>query len=295
MADNDNSPLDYDFHTVDDRHDAPLLTATLFEELDGKLVDLLESLSPDDWRLPTVVPKWTVKQIAAHLLDTALRRLSLVRDHEPGPAVAITSDRDLAAFVNALNAKGVEVYGGLSPRVLVALTRIAVSDLHVYLTSLDPLAPAPWPVSWAGERRSENWFDIARELTERWHHQQQIRLAVNRPGIMTPHLYRPVLECFMRALPYTYRNVPAAPGTICEVRITGDCGGEWRIRRHDDGWSFAAAVDRSSVRATTAIPQDLAWRIFTKGLTPSEARPHVVISGDERLGAAVLDMIAIVA
>ena len=114
-----------------------------------------------------------VVELAAHLLDTALRRLSLARDREPVPAVAIGSDRDLAAFVNGLNAKGVEIYGSLSPRVLIALTRVAVADLHGYLTSLDPMAPAPWAVGWAGQTRSENWFDIARELTERWHHQQR--------------------------------------------------------------------------------------------------------------------------
>ena len=278
-----------------DGRDRPILTAALFEELDGKLVELLESLSSAEWQLPTIVPRWTVKQIAAHLLDTALRRLSLARDREPGPAAVITSDRDLASFVNGLNAKGVEIYGSLSPRVLIALTRVAVTDLHAHFTSLDPGAPAPWAVSWAGETRSENWFDIARELTERWHHQQQIRLAVNRPGIMTPRLYGPVLECFMRALPYAYRDRAAAPGTICEVEIAGDCGGVWRIRRGNDGWSVATTWDRAAVRSTTTIPQELAWKIFTKGLPPSEARPHVSIAGETRLGAAVLDMIAIVA
>lgn len=280
---------------VDQRHDRPILAAPLFEELDGKLLELLDSLSPDEWRLPTVVPRWTVKQVAAHLLDTALRRLSLARDREPAPPVAVASDRDLAAFVNGLNAKGVEIYGSLSPRVLVALTRVAVTELRDYLTSLDPMAPAPWAVSWAGDTRSANWFDIARELTERWHHQQQIRLAVGRPGIMTPRLYRPVLECFLRALPHAYRCVPAPSGTICRVEIAGDCGGDWSIRRDDDGWSFTPPGDRSSAAAVVTIPQELAWRIFTRSLSPAEARPHVRITGDERLGAAVLDMIAIVA
>ena len=63
-----------------------------------------------------------------------------------------------------------------------------------------------FPVSWAGEQESANWFDIAREFTERWHHQQQIRLAVEKPGIMTREFYYPVLDCFMRALPYSYRD-----------------------------------------------------------------------------------------
>jgi hypothetical protein len=66
--------------------------------------------------------------------------------------------------------------------------------------SLDPFAPATFAVSWAREESSLNWFDAARELTERWHHQQQIQMATNRPGIMTPEPYHPVLDCFVRGL-----------------------------------------------------------------------------------------------
>jgi RNA-directed DNA polymerase len=39
------------------------------------------------------------------------------------------------------------------------------ADFH---ESLDPFAPAACNVSWAGEQTSLNWFDTARELTERW-------------------------------------------------------------------------------------------------------------------------------
>jgi hypothetical protein len=51
----------------------------------------------------------------------------------------------------------------------------SLAELHA---SRDPFAMAPYGVSWAGEEKSANWFDTAREFTERWHHQQQIRLAV---------------------------------------------------------------------------------------------------------------------
>jgi hypothetical protein len=47
-----------------------------------------------------------------------------------------------------------------------------------YLKSLDPFDKAVFSVAWAGEDESKNWFHIAREYTEKWHHQQQIRLAV---------------------------------------------------------------------------------------------------------------------
>jgi uncharacterized protein (TIGR03083 family) len=271
----------------------PIVTAPLFEELDARLLSLLESLSLDDWSRPTVVPKWNVHQVAAHLLDTALRRLSFARDGFAAPDSQLR-DGDLVALVNELNARGVGVYGRLSPRVLISLMEPTVRQLSEYLSSLDPFAPARFPVSWAGETVSENWFDIAREFTERWHHQQQIRLAVDRPGIMIPRLYAPVLECFMRGLPHAYRNILAPSGAVAQVSVSGDCGGTWYLRRHHDGWKLVTSADEASIVSTTTIPQQIAWRVFTKGISAAETRALATMTGDERIRSGVLGLVAIV-
>lgn len=97
-------------------------------------------------------------------------------------------------------------------------------------------------MSWAGEEQSANWFDTAREFTERWHHQQQIRLAVGQPGIMSREFYYPVL-----------------------------------------------------VGAETTIPQEIAWRIFTKGIDRQSALAQVKVTGDSKFGLHVLQMVSIVA
>ena len=59
---------------------APCHTADLFQPLHTELVSVLKSLAPADWLRPTVAPKWRVRDIAAHLLDGQLRRLSAQRD-----------------------------------------------------------------------------------------------------------------------------------------------------------------------------------------------------------------------
>jgi len=189
----------------------PILTAHLFPKIDGMLIELLRSLAPEDWEKQTVSPKWKVKDVAAHLLDTSLRGVSIGRDGYRAESPKITSAEDLATFINRLNSEGVIAYRRLSPLVLIRLVEVAAKSLAEFHASRDPYATAPYGVSWAGEEKSANWFDTAREFTERWHHQQQIRLAVNKPGIMTRELYYPVLDCFLRALPFTYRNVSAKP------------------------------------------------------------------------------------
>jgi uncharacterized protein (TIGR03083 family) len=268
----------------------PILTAHLFPKLDGLLVELLRSLAPDEWTAQTIAPKWQVKDVAAHLLDTQLRKLSIVRDRH---ALAAPAPADLVPFINRLNAEGVAFYGRLSQSVLTSLIEVASRESAAFHQALDPFADAVFAVSWAGEETSLNWLDTARELTERWHHQQQIRLAVNRPGIMTPELYRPVLDCFLRALPFTYRSVSAEPGTLVEFHLKGDCGGTWCLHHGDEAWRLINHPT-GNLKAQVTIPQELAWRIFTKGIDRAAATAQTQVTGDRTLGLHILTATAVV-
>ena len=271
----------------------PILCAHLLRTVDDKLVDLLRSLTPGEWSLQTIAPLWSVRDVAAHLLDTALRKLSMVRDSHFVEAVQITSPQDLITLVNRLNQEGVIVYRRLSASVLIDLMKTACDQSASFHESLDPFARAAFAVSWAGEESSLNWFDTARELTERWHHQQQIRLATNRPGIMVPNLYNPVLDCFLRGLPNLYRDVAAPAGTVILVEVSGESGGRWFLCREEAGWGLVKTFEGSPASRVT-IPQTLAWRLFTNGIDRDSARAQVDISGNHDLGEQVLRLTAIV-
>jgi hypothetical protein len=93
--------------------------------VDEELIDLLRSLAPAEWELQTVAPLWKVRDVAAHLLDTALRKLSIVRDSWYVEQVNIRSPQDLIAFINRLNREGVTVYRRLSPKVLIGMMKEA--------------------------------------------------------------------------------------------------------------------------------------------------------------------------
>src|SRR5438094_6302305 len=272
----------------------PIFTAHLFPKVDGMLLELLRSLSPEDWEKQTVSPKWKVKDVAAHLLDTALRGISSARDGYSLPAPNIDSLAALGAYIDRLNEEGVKVYRRLSPKVLIPLMETACKQLAEYHGGRDPFAPAPFGVSWAGEEKSANWFDTAREYTERWHHQQQIRLAVERPGIMTRELYYPVLDCFLRALPFAFRSVSAKPGTHLQINVSGECGGSWYLSRAEQAWQITEEPLGDKLSETT-IPQEIAWRIFTKGIDRESALSQVKVTGHVALGLHILEMVTIVA
>jgi len=124
----------------------PILCAHLLRRVDEKLIELLLSLSASEWDVQTVAPRWKVRDVAAHLLDTVLRKLSLVRDSWCVETVDIRSPEDVGALVNRLNEEGVTVYRRLSPPVLIDIMKTACEQSASFHESLDPFAPAAFGV-----------------------------------------------------------------------------------------------------------------------------------------------------
>src|ERR1700685_843451 len=132
----------------------PILCAHLLRRVDEKLIELLVSLAPGEWGIQTVAPLWKVRDVAAHLLDTALRKLSMVRDSCSVEAEEIRSPQDVILLVKRLNREGVTVYRCVSPPVLIDLLKLAGEQSARFHESLVPFAPAAFAVSWAGEETS---------------------------------------------------------------------------------------------------------------------------------------------
>lgn len=274
----------------------PIQTAHLFPILDEKLIQVLQSLNSEDWERKTISPKWNVKDIAAHLLDGNIRALSMLRDGYFGEkAENINSYLELLDYLNGLNADWVKAMMRVSHGILVDLLETTGKAYTDYITSLDPFAPATFSVAWAGEAVSANWFHVAREYTEKWHHQQQIRLAVGQEKkLYQSELYHPYLETSMRALPHHYRKLDAENDTLIKIQVSGEGGGDWWVKRKADGWELVTQPDKMPDCEVT-IPGAIAWRIFTKGIAKEEAKLFVEISGQEHLGEHILSMLAVMA
>ncbi|MDO1445737.1 maleylpyruvate isomerase N-terminal domain-containing protein [Rhodocytophaga aerolata] len=273
----------------------PIHLIDLFPELDRELIQLLRSLSPDDWNRPTVARLWTVKDIASHLLDGNIRRISMGRDNYFGEKPEnIQSYADLVNFLNGLNADWVKATKRISPQLLIELLEHTGKEVYEVFKGLDPYAKALFSVAWAGEAESRNWFDIAREYTERWHHQQQIRLAVHKAGIMNRHFYYPLLDTFMRALPHTYRHTEAEEGAVVKCTVTGEAGGNWFLYMQNNKWQLVQEAVAKPL-AEVIIPGEIAWQLFTKAISPAAAREKIVINGPIYLGEPIINMVAVMA
>jgi len=273
----------------------PLIeTRHLFPEINAALVELLASLDADDWSKPTVHASRDVKDLVAYLLDGTLRRLSFQRDGQFLPAPEMRSFEAMVEFNQRLNREWLQAMRRLSPRVLLDLLRRADAELVEFFAGLSPESPALFGVAWAGEEWSLNWFDVAREYAEKWHVQQQIRDAVDRPGFKDRRVFLPVLDTFLRGAPHAYRHTIADDGTRVDIVISGEAGGTWHLVREADRWELVDHVEKAPA-ATIELAADDAWKLFTKGLDRELARGRAIVRGDEALATPLFGMVTIMA
>ncbi len=275
----------------------PILIVDLFPAERDALLELLAALSEEEWGRPTVCAGWSVKDVALHLLGDDVGRLSRGRDAFSGAAFVPRGDRDfeaeLLAFINEANERWVRATRRISPHLLCDLLRFMGGETQRYFQSLD-LFQIGEPVSWAGPDPAPVWLDIAREYTERWLHQQQIRDAVGAAGLKEPRTFAPVLDTFVRALPHTFRDVDAAEGADVRLIVSGEAGGEWSLVRQGGRWALYRDAG-AEPDATVTIDQETAWRLFTKGIGKDEASAKMTFEGDRSLGMKVLDTVSIIA
>ena len=274
------------------KHPSVIRVLDRFTPLRTKLIELLRSLSDDEWGRATAAPGWSVKDVAAHLLAGDIGVLSRCRDRFPGAGGVIHLYSDLVELINRLNREWVLAAGRMSPRVLCDLLHFTGPQVEAYFGSLD-LDAADGPVSWAGPEPAPVWFDIAREFTERWHHQQQIRDATGRPALYDPQYLSPVLDTFVRALPHRFQEVVAAEGTVVRLEIAGEAGGVWFLRKAPGEWALELEAG-SQPAAGVTLPQDAAWRMFTKGISRDQAVAKATVQGDAALAAPIFGTTSII-
>jgi uncharacterized protein (TIGR03083 family) len=262
----------------------PLLPAERTE-----LLSMLGSLHGKDWARTTVCPGWDVHDVALHLLGNDIGRL--------GPPAASEARLGrlhfsvLAEQIEQSNEAWVRAARRMPPTVLVEFLARTGPWVDAAFAELD-IRTEGVAVAWTGTGPSPYWLDIAREYTERWTHQQQIRMAIGRPILSGRRWLHPVLEAFMRALPRAYESTIAPTGTRVAVVVEGPAGGRWLIRRQDERWRLVVD-DGMQAASDVRMDQDIAWRLMTRLVGVEDARSSITICGDETLGAPAIRAVAL--
>ena len=261
--------------------------------VNAALLELLRGFDEEDWRRPTIHRDRTVKDLTAHLLQSSLGRVSALRDGFSPPPPNIRSNEDLVAWIQSNNREFMAGMRRTSPQILIELIATYDQEMLAVFERLDPQGEG-LGVGWAGELVSQNWFDVAREYTEKWHHQEQLRDATGRPPLYEAELFAPALETFARGLPHAYRDRAASVGTQASIGLTGAVELGWTLRRDSDGWSLWSGITPDA-QTSISLPADVAWRVWTKGILPEEAMTKMNVQGDKRLAEPLARFVGIMA
>jgi uncharacterized protein (TIGR03083 family) len=266
---------------------------TTFRHERDLLIELLRKLDEREWAADTVCPGWSVRDVAAHLLHDDLRRLSRSRDHVQGPVP--DAGESLPTFLNRTNDRWVEETRFLSPRLLVDLLTCTGQLLHRMWAdaNLDQLGEGVW---WAGVEAAPVWLDVARDYSEDWIHHQQIRDAVEQPGLTSPEFLDPLLDTLMRALPKTYESVHAEEGTTVVVVLNdGSRSLSWSLAMDiGRGWTVYPGTRSSSPTAQVILPADTFWRLATGSVPRPQAIERSRVTGDQRLAHHLFEVVSVV-
>lgn len=269
-------------------------TRALFRKNTEELLKLLPMLTRDQWSGSTCYPQWNVKDIAAHLLQSGLTRLSRQRDgfpdKEPLPPLSFN---EILNLISNGNDNWQEIFSSVSPELIVGLLSHTEYALSTFFENLPLLEEAPFSVAWAGEEVSQNWFDMAREWTERWHHHQQIREAVGAPGMTQPEYLHPVIDTLIRAVPWWYSTLDIDDGVQILIDISGDAGGCWTLLKETNAWVLYSGTSSQSPSARIGMSADTAWRFLTRTISPDQTISLMEFSGDLRWAKHFLKVKAI--
>jgi hypothetical protein len=265
-------------------HDvAPFDLRDLIRRERRELLSLLTALKDEDWHAPAV-GAWDVHAITLHLFQIDVVRLR-------PPSVALDMDyRSAAEIVERDNDAWVEASRFIPPTLIPDVLLLTGERLDERLAGVDMISRGV-PVAWTGSGPSPAWLDLAREYTERWVHHQHIRDAVGSVGLKEPEWMHPVFQTFMLALPRAYESVHPPPGTRVRVVVTGECGGTWCIERDEIRWRLRG--ETASVNAEVRLPQELAWRLYVRLVSPEEAVVSIDRDGDSDLTEPACRAVAI--
>jgi hypothetical protein len=187
-------------------------------------------------------------------------------------------------LVDRTNQEWVVACRRLSPHLLIEMLEWAGSVADQLWLSR-PLDEPSLGVSWAGVDPAPLWLDAAREVTEYWVHERQLREAVGNHMEGLPDMAT-VLDVFTRGLPYTLGRFNVGEH-VNRIRVESE-GRSWRFRRHGDRWSYSNEANPDE--AVVAFDAELLWRRWTR----QPFTPPIDIDSLSPLERAVLDHVGIV-
>ncbi len=256
------------------------------------LLELLRSLSADEWERPTECPAWTVKGIALHILGDDLSLLTRQRDASTDSLTLFALDHpgfSFRALLDGFNEQWVTASRFLSNELVIELLGLVGDWSDAFYRDVGLETTSREPVGFFAETEpSPYWQVIAREYVERFVHQSQIRRAVGASEL-DGELVTAAARVIVHVLAAWMRDYAPAVGSAIAVDF-GAVGG-WTLERAADRWGVLdAGADRAAAARIAVVPTATV-AMLSRGISQDEVATLLTISGDDSLARGAIDII----
>jgi uncharacterized protein (TIGR03084 family) len=235
-----------------------------------RLVDVLEPLTPEQWRTPTPAEGWDVRDQVAHVALVEEYAVTALGDPEAFALLVAESVADPDGFEARLCERGRTLDG----EELLARWRSAAATLRALLA--DPARGLLEPgtrIAWFGPSMGVRSFLTAR-LMETWSHGQDVRDALGAPpdaGGALRHVAH--LGVTTRGWSHVVRGLDPDPEPVA-VRLLGPDGEEWTWGPSD----ASSAVAGTALDFCLVVTQRRHWHDTDLVATGAAARQWLDIA-----------------
>lgn len=249
----------------------------------ASLADLGAGLSADEWRVPSGLPGWTVKDLYAHIVGT---ESSLAGEPAPDAGPDVRAYPHVHNDIGALNEAWVESLRPLpGAEVLARLRSVTARRLEALEAMTEEEFSAD---SWtpAGPGTYGRFMQI--RVYDCWVHEQDARDALGRPGHESGPAAEQALDEVERALGYIVGKKAAVPDRSA---VTFDLTGPVTRTIHvavDGRAAVVASLDRPAA-VVARMPEPVFLRLAAGRLRASDHLGEVVLEGDADLGRRVVE------
>jgi uncharacterized protein (TIGR03083 family) len=249
------------------------------------ITGLVSGLSDEGWAT-TVLPGWDVHDVLAHMTGTELSLSGaglpeLPAGTEPGPHVHNDIGKVNELWVTALrgltHAELLERFRDVTAQRLASLRAMPVAEFN---------APSWTP---AGQGTYRRFMQI--RVFDCWMHEQDIRVAVDRPGHDTGPEADQALDEVTGALGYIIGKRGGAPdGSSVLIRLTGPV--ERDLCVVTSGRAKVVDSIEGEPTATIAMPSSLFLRLAGGREDPEAALERITLAGDTGLARQLATRLA---
>jgi uncharacterized protein (TIGR03083 family) len=263
---------------VDQNEQVRASIAAWAETLDA-VIGLGETLTPQQWRLGTECPEWTVKDVYSHLVGGEL----WMADGHPAPAEGL----------GTIAGRPVLERQDADPLTVLAELRDVFTLRQQQIEENPPDPDQPTYTAYGAPVTLA--ILLSHRAFDAWVHEQDIRRAVGEPGnlgVAGGHIAAAILTS---ALPRVVAKLAAAPaGSTVRLSVDGEIGFDDLITVDDSG---RGKLQRGA-GATEAVPTvqlAMDWETYSRlaaGRIAASAAA-VRVSGDTDLAGRILEHFAV--